>query len=359
LRSEVEAVNGSGPQGAATTPVVPSPPMAQVVGDQAAASGAPASNRGRTGAGIVLLVVLAAAALRPALERVLDTPAIAHWATIFVAIAVAAMPFLVLGVLISAAIAAFVPTGLLPRLLPERPVYAVPVAAVAGVALPGCECGSVPIASRLMSRGAPAAAALTFLLAAPAINPIVLVSTAVAFPHQPEMVVGRAVASFLAATVVGILWSKFGRDDLLERVRKGHTHEGPKLAVLTATAQHDLLQAGGFLIVGAAAAATLQTAVPKDVLDSVAESGLASVLALALLAVVMAICSEADAFVAASLTQFSLTSRLAFMVVGPMVDVKLVALQAGTFGGRFAMRFAPLTFVVAVASAIVAGWWLL
>jgi uncharacterized membrane protein YraQ (UPF0718 family) len=125
------------------------------------------------------------------------------------------------------------------------------------------------------------------------------------------------------------------------------------------TAQHDLLQAGGFLIIGAATAATLQTVVPRSILDGVASSGLASVLALAGLAVVMAICSEADAFVAASLTQFSLTARLAFMVVGPMVDVKLIALQTGTFGGRFAVRFAPLTFVVAVSSAIVVGWWLL
>jgi uncharacterized protein len=91
----------------------------------------------------------------------------------------------------------------------------------------------------------------------------------------------------------------------------------------------------------------------------VSESGLLSVLVLAGLAVLMAICSEADAFVAASLTQFSLTSRLAFMVVGPMVDVKLIALQAGTFGGRFALRFAPLTFAVAVASSVFVGWWLL
>ena len=82
-------------------------------------------------------------------------------------------------------------------------------------------------------------------------------------------------------------------------------------------------------------------------------------LALAAFAVVMAICSEADAFVAASLTQFSLTARLAFMVVGPMVDVKLIALQAGTFGGRFAARFAPLTFVAAVALELLVGWWLL
>jgi len=314
----------------------------------------------RTDVGIgVVVLVIAAAVLRPVLEDLLDRPAVAHWATIFVSIAVQAMPFLVLGVTISAAIAAFVPAGFLPRLLPDQPALAVPVAAIAGAALPGCECGSVPIARRLVSRGAPAAAALTFLLSAPAINPVVLVATAVAFPGQPEVVGARFLASLFAATAVGLVWSRFGRDELLSRARRGHSHDGSRLSVLSSTAQHDLLQAGGFLIIGAATAATLQTAVPRSVLDTVSGSTVLAVVALAALAVLMAICSEADAFIAASLTQFSLTSRLAFMVVGPMVDVKLIALQAGTFGGRFALRFAPLTFASAVASSVLVGWWLL
>jgi uncharacterized membrane protein YraQ (UPF0718 family) len=315
--------------------------------------------RGEAGIAVVVAVILAAAALRPALQDLLDRPAVAHWATIFVAIAIQAMPFLVLGVTISAAIAAFVPPGALPRMLPKRPELAVPVAAAAGVALPGCECGSVPIAGRLVSRGAPAAAALTFLLSAPAINPVVLVATAVAFPGKPEVVAARFLASLVAATVVGLVWARFGRDELLGRARRDHVHGGSRLGVLVGTAQHDLLNAGGFLIIGAATAATLQTAVPRGVLDSVAGSGFLAVLALGALAVIMAICSEADAFIAASLTQFSLTARLAFMVVGPMVDVKLIALQAGTFGGRFAVRFAPLTFLVAIAASILVGWWLL
>jgi len=205
----------------------------------------------------------------------------------------------------------------------------------------------------------PAAAALTFLLSAPAINPVVLVATAVAFPGQPEVVGARFLASLFAATAVGLVWSRFGRDELLSRARRGHSHDGSRLSVLSSTAQHDLLQAGGFLIIGAATAATLQTAVPRSVLDTVSGSTVLAVVALAALAVLMAICSEADAFIAASLTQFSLTSRLAFMVVGPMVDVKLIALQAGTFGGRFALRFAPLTFASAVASSVLVGWWLL
>jgi hypothetical protein len=343
--------------------------MARAGGDEVAASGvtpqtpSDLSERGGLagpgGIAVVVAVVVAAAALRPVFERLLDNPAVAHWATIFVAITIQAMPFLVLGVSVSAAIAALVPAGFLPRMLPERPAYAVPVAAVAGVALPGCECGSVPVARRLMSHGVAPAAALTFLLSAPAINPIVLVATAVAFPGQPEVVAARFVASLLAATVVGLVWSRFGGTELLHRLRRRHAHKGSASSVFVSTAQHDLLQAGGFLIVGAATAATLQTAVPRDVLDTFAGHDLLSILALAGLAVVMAICSEADAFVAASLTQFSLTARLAFMVVGPMVDVKLIALQAGTFGRRFAARFAPLTFCVAVLSSIVVGWLML
>jgi uncharacterized membrane protein YraQ (UPF0718 family) len=336
--------------------------MARAVGDGMAAGEAAQHGtrmpRRDLGVAVVAAVVLLAALGRPLLEQLFERPAFAHWATIFVAITVQAMPFLVLGIAISAAVAAFVPADFLPRHLPDRASRAVPVAAVAGAALPGCECGSVPIAARLVSRGVAPAAALTFLLSSPAINPVVLVATAVAFPGRPEVVVARLVASMLAAIAVGLIWSRFGRDALVTRGRR-HVHEGRPLAVLFDTAQHDFLQAGGFLVVGAAAAATLQTVVPRSILDSLADRGLLSVLALAGLAVLLAICSEADAFVAASLTQFSMTSRLAFMVVGPMVDVKLIALQAGTFGHRFAVRFAPLTFAVAVLSSIVVGWWLL
>ena len=314
---------------------------------------------GDLGIAIVVVVVVAAALLRPLLQDVLDRPAVGHWATLFVAIFVQALPFLVLGVAISAAIAAFVPPGAIVRLLPGRQVLAVPIAAAAGAALPGCECGSVPIAGRLVARGAPPAAALAFLLSAPAINPVVLVATAVAFPGRPEMVAARFLASLLAATAVGLIWARTGRDALLDRARRRPAQGGRPLAVLPFTAQHDLLHAGGFLILGAATAATLQTVVPRSIIDAVADAGPLAFLALAALAVAMAICSEADAFVAASLTQFSLSARLTFLVVGPMVDVKLIALQAGTFGRPFAIRFAPLTFVVAVMSSALVGWWLL
>lgn len=327
--------------------------MATTSGDSTAAARAESSWNSVTA---LALIVLGALALRPLIGGWFDAPSVRNWATIFVAISVQAVPFLVLGVVVSGAIAAFVSPDALRRILPSRPAFAVPVAAAAGVALPGCECGSVPIAGRLMAHRVPPAAAAAFMLAAPAVNPVVLVATAVAFPGRPGMVVARFAASLLAATVVGWIWAARGRADWTARaLHRRESHATPWLAFV-ATAQHDFLHAGGFLVVGAAAAATLQTVVPRSVLDSLSDAGPFAVLALAGLAFVLAICSEADAFVAAGLSQFSLTARLAFLVVGPMVDVKLVSLQVGTFGRSFAVRFAPLTFVVAIASASVVGW---
>jgi len=204
------------------------------------------------------------------------------------------------------------------------------------------------------------AAALAFLLSAPAVNPIVLVATAVAFPGRPEIVAARFAASLLAATAVGLIWARTGRDDLLRVPRRRRPTDGGPLGVMMATAaQQDLLNAGGFLIIGAATAATLQTVVPRSALDGLGGSSVVAFVAMSGLAVIMAICSEADAFVATSFTAVPMSARLAFMVVGPMVDVKLIALQAGTFGRAFAARFAPLTLLVAMLSSAIVGWWLL
>lgn len=322
---------------------------------------APGGRRRPPEAGLLLVtaLIVAAVLLRPTLTGLLAHPAAANWATIFVAITVQATPFLVLGVAVSATIAAFVPPGAIARMLPDRPVLAVPAAAAAGAALPGCECGSVPVAARLVSIGVTPAAAFAFLLSAPAINPVVLVSTAVAFPGRPMMVLARLLGGLIASIVMGLLWIAFGRDDLLPSRRTGAAEDGPRGTVFLATAQHDFLQAGGFLVIGAAAAATLQTVVPRDFVNSVARPGPISLVVLGVLAVLVSLCSEADAFVAAGLKQFSLTARLAFLVVGPMVDVKLFALQAGTFGPRFAWRFSAASFVVAVTAAGLIGWWLL
>ncbi|MBG0567205.1 permease [Actinoplanes aureus] len=281
------------------------------------------------------------------------------WTTVFVSVLVQAVPFLVFGVLLSAVIAVFVPRSFWARALPRHPALAVPAASVAGVVLPGCECGSVPIAGSLIRRGVTPAAALAFLLAAPAVNPIVLTATAVAFPGDPEMVVARGLASLVVAIVMGWLWLRLGKAEWIKLPHRPDVDGASRGRAFWSACRHDVVHAGGFLVLGAAAAATINVLVPEAWLQTLAAEPVLSVLALAVLAVLLSICSEADAFVAASLSQFSLTSRLVFLVVGPMVDLKLISMQAGVFGRGFTARFAPATFVVAVLAGSVAGMVLL
>jgi len=277
-------------------------------------------------------------------------------ATVFCGVFVQALPFLVLGVVVSGLIAAFVSTDRLARWLPRRPAVAVAVAGVGGAALPGCECGSVPVARRLFGDGVSGAAALTFMLSAPAINPVVLVATAVAFPGQPAMVLARCVGSLLTAIAMGLLWQRWGRAEwVTRRLPTPHAIDASRWTVFTEAARHDFLQGGSYLVLGAAAAALLRVALPSWVFQHLAGHLVLGVLTMALLAVVLALCSEADAFVAASLTMLPLLPRLVFLVVGPAVDVKLSAMQAGMFGRPFAIRFGPATFVVATVVATMVG----
>ncbi len=313
-------------------------------------------------------VALSAPSLRSPGPQLLISPgldgAASSWATIVVAITVQALPFLLLGVLVSAALSALVPVRLLRRATPSSPALAVPVAAGAGVLLPGCECGSVPVARSLIQRGAPPAAALAFLLASPAINPIVLVSTAVAYQGSPGMPIARLVASLLAAVLVGWAWILLDDDARLalgpggahDGARDQHRHGGAgRLDAFRAAAVHDLLEAGGFLVVGAMVAGLVRVAAPGEWFAVLGERPWAAALVMAGLAIVLSLCSEADAFVAASFTGVPATAQLVFLVVGPMVDLKLMVMQYGAFGRRFVVRFVPLALGAAILCALAIG----
>ena len=325
--------------------------------DDGVADDAPAGNRLRLWLALSLGAVVLLDVVLFVVRGWTDEPAVQAWRTVCLAVTVQAMPFLLLGTALSGAINAFVPARVFTRVLPKRPVLAVPVAGLAGVMLPGCECASVPVSSSLIGRGVHPAAAFAFLLSAPAVNPVVLTATAVAFPGSPAMVLARLLASLGTAFVMGWLWLWLGREKWLKPAVRhtGHRPGHSRWTEFRTGFQHDFLHAGGFLVLGAMAAATFNVTVPRSVLDAFSGSPWLSVLFLAALAIVLAVCSEADAFVAASLTGFSPTARLAFMVVGPMVDLKLIALQAGTFGRAFAFRFSAATTVVAVLSSALIG----
>ena len=155
----------------------------------------------------------------------LDSPQFSTWSTIFLAIVIQSTPFLVLGVALSAIISIVLSERVLQKVVPRNNVLAVPVAGVAGVGLPGCECAAVPIAGSLIRRGIAPAVALTFLLAAPAVNPAVIVSTAVAFPGEYDIVAARFIASLLTAVLVG--WWCLSRGSRLPLRRLEHPRPGP------------------------------------------------------------------------------------------------------------------------------------
>lgn len=306
---------------------------------------------------LVGLAVLVAGAVALRLRgRLVDLGgAVEPWATVSVAIMLQALPFLVLGVLVSATVSTFVPQGLLQRLTPRRGVAAVPAAAACGMLLPGCECASVPVAQSLIRRGLPPAAAYAFLLASPAVNPVVLVSTAIAFGASPKMVWARLAASLLAAVVVGWVWLALGPSAGPGR-ESSHSHQGGGRAeAFRASAVHDLMTAGGYLALGAMVAALVKVTVPRSWLLVLDQHPWAAVAVMAALAVVLSLCSEADAFVAAALVGVSPTAQLVFLVVGPMVDLKLVAMQYGTWGKDFVLRFVPLTLAVAMGCGTLVG----
>jgi uncharacterized protein len=274
---------------------------------------------------------------------------------IFSSIVVEALPFILLGALVSAAIAVYVPNRFFERIAGLPVGLQVPGAALGGLAFPVCECGSVPVARRLILRGVHPAAGIAFMLSSPVMNPIVLASTWVAYSGRGlglEMVLGRAGFGLLLAALIGIVIGRTGAGGLLRPRRQDvsahhdhdHDHgqdqggEVPRREQFLEHLATDFLFMGKFIVLGAALAAVMQTLIPQDIVSGVADSTLLAPLALMGLAFMLSLCSEADAFVGVSFTAFTPGSQLAFLVFGPMIDTKLTLLYGATFRGRFALR---------------------
>ena len=294
----------------------------------------------------VLAVVLGALVLFAIALRLVDPTRFAwssNFLLVFNALLIEASPLILLGALVSAAIEvfmtprAFAALGRIPKPLQ------LPAAALAGVAFPVCECGSVPVARRLAARGLAPGATITFMLAAPVANPIVILSTYLAYQGRPSlwtMVLGRVVLGLVVALCAGWVVSLQTKEQLLkprpdDSLEADREHDEPRWREYFGHVGNDFVFMERFLIIGAAAAAAVQTFVPQSVINPVANTPIVSQLAMMGLAFLLSLCSEADTFVAASFVQFGVSSQLAFLVFGPMVDMKLTALYMGTYGKGF------------------------
>ena len=272
---------------------------------------------------------------------------------LFSSLMIQALPFVLVGALASALIEVFVPGSVFARFAAIPRGLQLPLAGVSGLAFPVCECGSVPVARRLAQRGVSTGAAVAFMLAAPIVNPITLVSTAVAYRGRTTaaaMVGGRAALGLVAA--VGVGWAVSGRSPrqlLRELVVEPADHQGTRQGRFSTFFAHfssDAVSMGSYLVVGAAMAAALQTFVPSSAIDSVAGTRGLDVVVMMALAGLLSLCSQSDAFVAASFVQFGAGPQLAFMVFGPLVNLKLASMYGGTFRRGF------VTVVVIVAAAV-------
>ncbi|MCC5599427.1 permease [Nostoc favosum] len=314
--------------------------------------------------------------------------------TIFLSLLVEAMPFLLLGVLFSSLLLFFVDERKLVEKMPKNPLLGALVGSMIGFLFPVCECGNVPVARRFLIQGVPTPVAIGFLLAAPTINPVVIWATWTAFRDQPEIVVLRVVFSLAIATIIGFVFSfqkdlnpivqpaiarymKFNPPAQPQTKRRGKRYQvqqeatvpnllqsgtyilggkasipmridanlvpptlistsdkplAAKLRLVVDNSIQELRELGGVMILGSAIAAAIQVLAPRELILSLGAGPITSIVVMLILAVVVSICSTVDSFFALSFAStFSSGSLLAFLVFGPMIDIKSVGLMLSIF----------------------------
>lgn len=326
----------------------------------------------------------------------------------FTAILYEAMPFIVLGAVIAGVLEELVPQQLIAKFIPKNRMLAIAMSALLGLIFPMCECGIVPVMRRLLRKGLPLGCCSAYLLAGPIINPVVILSTAVAFQHGDETtwrdgrgtimvvlrVVGGFIVAFLTALIVERLFRKHGYELLTPLARpenaplprskadepapepiasespaEAHeeeleqTHERPtvwkRLSNISETALHDFVDITVFLILGALLAAATRSFIShQDIAYLSSGFPLASILVMMGLAIVLCLCSEADAFVAASFTTLHPAAKMAFLVLGPMLDFKLYFMYTRVFRAKLIYTIFGSVIVLTLIYSLVIyfGW---
>jgi uncharacterized protein len=283
------------------------------------------------------------------------------FAAVFLGIFVEAVPYLLLGTLASGLVEMFLDRNQMSRWISHRPIPAAISGALMGLAFPVCECGVVPLTRRLFHKGLPLSAGIAFLLAAPVLNPIVILSTAAAFGWK-EMLFWRIGLSFVIAVIVGLVFSvEQDTANVLRPVtamEHDHVHQPPKgfaekiRAAFVITAD-EFFEMGRYLVIGALLAAGLQTFIPQSVLLTIGNGPVLSVLVMLGLAILLSICSTVDAFVALGFVgTFSFGSVLSFLVFGPMVDIKSIIMYAQVFQKRSLAYLVLIPLVISLLAGL-------
>lgn len=289
------------------------------------------------------------------------------FALAFLSILFEGAPFILLGTLVSGFIDIYLPAGTMDRFLPKNRNLAVVVAGLLGAVFPVCECAVVPVIRRLVKKGLPVSCALTYMLAAPIVNPITALSTWKAFQGQNAamMTSSRLLLGFLIAVAVGLIVSRLPlamvlKGKLVKSIEEpepehGHGHEhgeccghhhahdqDNRLVAAFRSALKDFVEVGVYFAIGVSITALFNTGIAPGAawLDGLAGSAVGSPAALMALAFILSLCSTSDAFIAATLDKFSWGAKLAFLTFGPMMDVKLIFLYQTVMRKNFIIALA-------------------
>ena len=288
----------------------------------------------------------------------------------FLALAFEGLPFVLLGSLISGAIAAFVPSRIITGLLPKNGILATLASGLLGIFFPVCECGIVPVVRRLINKGLPVSCGVTFMLASPIVNPIVAFSTFAAFRGQApglNMAV-RLVLGYLVAVSAGLVVRALAPASILRtgpvkiptRKRLAFSVSPlpdagtigteaslqDKLIAGVRMACDDFIDTAVYFMIGAAVAATFNTAVDQQIILPLSLQPMLSTFSMMVIASILTLCSTSDAFIAATFVSFPIFARMAFMVFGPMFDLKLFFLYSVLFKKRFVICLGIGLFVL-------------
>lgn len=301
--------------------------------------------------------------------------------TIFVSIIIEAVPFVLFGCVITGFIQSFLNPAKVSQFLPKNKFLAILSGMILGFFFPSCECGIVPVVKELIKKGVPSYVALTFMLTAPIINPVVLFSTYIAFNNNSYPVFLRVMGSLVVALVVGVWLAYFNKLDVLKEIPaelsgctcKSEACDGtlpvgdtkvesgekrPFLKKVMGAFYHSIdefFDTGRYLVIGAILAAIMQTYLKTSILYPLASNHFTAVIVMLGFAFILSLCSEADAFIGSSMANlFGLTPVIGFLVYGPMIDIKNLMMMGRHFNRTFMLQLIGIvTGVVLIYTLII------
>lgn len=286
--------------------------------------------------------------------------------TLSVSVIIEALPFVLLGIGLSILVQVWLPQTIFYKLIPKNRVLRRMVLSCLGMFLPVCECGNVPLARGLMVRGLTLGDSLTFLLAAPIINPVTIVTTHQAFGGDSTILVARLVGGLLIANIVGWLFDGYKKpeplltDEFAATCKKGHTHASEQHTKISRSLRLFSNEANVImpaLFVGSFVAGLVQVAIPRNVLLELGGHVVLSIVAMILLAFIVSICANVDAFFALAFANtFTTGSIVAFLVFGPIVDIKMLSLMRTSYKKRVLLAITAVTTLVSMVLGLVVNY---